>query len=102
MKLLSTAVDEKNAIKHARENQLVSAKKLFEKANEITENTPQKDICDLLALTSEYYYFNTHFIPEVQKLHKLLSKYLESKYSGETDGFNNLKNYIETTKPKLH
>lgn len=102
MKLLSTAVDEKNAIELARENQLISAKKLFEKADEITENTPQKDICNLLSLTSEYYYFNTYFISEVQNLHKLLSKYLQCKYNGNNDGFNNLKNYIKTTKPKLH
>ena len=81
-----------------REEQYSIIKALFLEASNITEETPQREICSLLSKTSNYIFRGKNYISEVCKLHLKLSDCLKSKYNEHPSGFADLSEFISESK----
>lgn len=94
-KKTTTAIENQKRI---CEEQYSIIKALFIEASNITEETPQREICSLLSKTSNYISNGKNYISEVCKLHLKLSNCLKSKYNEHSAGFVELSKFISESK----
>lgn len=83
-------------------NEAEFVEKCLTKAESITESSPQKDICNLMAEIANYQIYNAFFFKDILAyLLQLLSSCITSKCNCTSYGFIKLHNYISTEKAVL-